>query len=69
MNGRQIIDVLAEACERSDVFYTRKNGPARITIECDEGPSVRLAFQDDGSLEGAYVMSEDRVPQESKDND
>lgn len=56
MSGREIRDALARACERSDVFYTLKNGPARITIECDEGPSLRLAFEEDGSLEGAYVI-------------
>lgn len=67
MNGQQIRDVLAEACERADVFYTLKNGPARITIECDEGSSVRLAFEDDGSLEGAYVMSDEIPEKETND--
>lgn len=59
MTGRELRDALAEACERADVFYTLKNGPARITIECDEGSSVRIAFEDDGSLEGAYVIDDD----------
>lgn len=54
--GQQLRDAIAAACERSNVFYTLKNGPNRITIDCDEGPSVRLAFEDDGSLEGAYVI-------------
>lgn len=59
MTGRELRDALAEACERADVHYSIKNGPSRITIDCDEGPSVRIAFEDDGSLEGAYVIDDD----------
>lgn len=62
MDGRQIRDALEAACKRGGASCTLKNGPNRITIECDEGPSVRLAFEDDGSLEGAYVIDLEGAP-------
>ena len=60
MNGVELRDALAAACESADIFYTLKNNPSRITIDCDDfrqRVTVRIEFEDDGSLEGVYVCA------------
>lgn len=54
-SGTAMRDLLAKACDMGKVEYSTNSGPARITIECDEDPPVRIEFNSDGSLEGVYV--------------
>lgn len=53
-DAESLIASLGRAADEGEVAWDRKSDA--ITFRCDDGEDVRLRFNEDGSLEGVYVL-------------